>query len=223
MQIAVIGGTGAFGRGLTLRWGVRTDHELVVGSRDPQKARASAEDYREVIAGRNGTASVSGASNADAVAGADVVVLSVPPEYLSETIAEIADSLSAGTTVVSPAVPMTRDAEGFHYDSPETADSVTALVAREAPDDVAVTGAFHNVAAERLADLDYDLDLDIVVVADDADAVDAVVTLAEEIEGVRGLHGGGLSSATDVERITPLLINIRLNNGGMDHLAVRFT
>lgn len=191
MRVAIIGGTGDFGKGLALRWGRHANHELVIGSRDPRKAKTAVEEYLEELAARDVNADISGASNVDAAAGAEVVVLSVPPVYVIESTETISGSMRAGTTVVSPAVSLTRDAEGFHYDPPDTGDSITAVVAREPPDDVNVVGAFHNIAAERLADLDTDLDLDTVVIGDDEDAIDTVATLAEDIEGLRAFNGGG--------------------------------
>ena len=41
MHVALLGGTGDIGEGLALRWGLDTDHELLVGSRDPERDRKS--------------------------------------------------------------------------------------------------------------------------------------------------------------------------------------
>jgi hypothetical protein len=222
MRIALPGGTGDIGEGLALRWGVGTDHELAVGSRDAEKASRAAADYRETIAERGGDATVVGASNADATEGADVVVLSVPPDHVVATIESVADALAADAIVVSPAVAMARDGDGFHYDRPETADSVTAVAARAVPDGVAVVGAFHNLSANRLATLDAPLGVDTLVVADDEDAAATVADLAEQIEGLRAVRAGPIANAAEVEGLTPLLINVATNNDGMHHLGVRF-
>ena len=50
MRIALLGGTGDIGAGLALRWGLDTDHELLVGSRDPERARERAADYEATLA-----------------------------------------------------------------------------------------------------------------------------------------------------------------------------
>jgi hypothetical protein len=95
-------------------------------------------------------------------------------------------------------------------------------VADAVPDGVSVVGAFHNLAAGRLADLDADLGIDTLVVADDPDAKDTVTRLAEEIQGLRALDAGGLANAPEIEALTPLLINVAQNNEGMHDLGVRF-
>lgn len=221
MRIALLGGTGDIGEGLALRWGLHTDHELVIGSRDPQKAAQRAADYTETVAEHGADGTFVGAPNADAASGADVVVLSVPPEYVTDTVETVAESLADDAVVVSPAVSMSRDAAGFHYERPDTG-SVTEVVAAAVPDGVPTVGAFHNLAAGRLAALDVDLDLDTLVVADDEDAAETVAELVEEIEGLRSVRAGPLANAAEVEGITPLLINVAMNNGGMHHLGVRF-
>ena len=221
MRIAILGGTGDVGEGLALRWGADTDHTVVVGSRDAERAADAAADYRERLADRGHDATVEGAANADAVADADAVVLAVPPYHVSDTVATVAGDLSEGTVLVSPATGMKRDEDGFHYHRPG-AGSVTRVAADAAPDGVPVVGCFHNLAAGRLADLDADLGIDTLVVADDDDARETVTDLAESIEGLRALDAGPVANAAEVESLTPLLINVAVNNDGLHDLGVSF-
>jgi hypothetical protein len=221
MRIALLGGTGDIGEGLALRWAFDTDHEILVGSRDPERARTKAEEYVTELDSRGVEADVKGFENAMAADRARVVVLAVPPYHVGDTIESIADGLSAGDVLVSPATGIKRDDDGFHY-HPPSAGSVTRIAADAAPEDVPVVGAFHNLAAGRLANLDADLGVDTVVLADDEDPKRLVTDLAEEIEGLRALDGGGLANAPEVEALTPLLINVAANNGGMHDLGVRF-
>lgn len=222
MQIALLGGTGDIGEGLAMRWGLDTTHELVIGSRDQEKARQRATEYRERVSEYAGEPNITGTSNVDAVDGADVVVLSIPPEYVSETVETVASSLSENTVVVSPAVSMSRDSDGFHYERPTNEGSITAIVDKSTPDGVPTVGAFHNISADRLTNLDADLDVDTVVVSDDEQAKSTVANLIHDIEGLRAIDGGSLANAPEVEGITPLLINIAMNNSEMHHLGVRF-
>jgi NADPH-dependent F420 reductase len=152
---------------------------------------------------------------------ADVVVLAVPPYHVTDTVESVADKLDAGDIIVTPAAGLTRDDEGFHY-HPPSAGSVTALVADAAPDDVPVVGAFHSLAAGRLADLDADLDVDTLLLADDEAAKDTVAGLTEDIDGLRALDAGGLANAAEVESLTPLLINVAQRNDDLWDLGVRF-
>ena len=221
MRIALLGGTGDIGEGLALRWAFHTDHEVVIGSRDPDKARTKAEEYETELSSRGVDCKINGFENAMAADRARVVVLAVPAYHVTDTVEAIADSLDDETILVTPATGMQRDDDGFHYNRPG-AGSVTKLVAGAAPDDVPVVGAFHNLAAGRLADLDAGFDWDVPVVGDDADAAATVRELAEDIEGLRALDAGGLANAAEVESLTPLLINLAANNEGLHDLGLKF-
>jgi NADPH-dependent F420 reductase len=221
MRLALLGGTGDIGEGLALRWGLDTDHDLLVGSRDPEKGRESAAAYVDRLADRGVDAAIEGLGNEAAAERADVVVLSVPPYHVGDTIETVAPGLDAGDVLVSPAAGIKRDDDGFHYHRPG-AGSVTRVAAEAAPDDVPVVGAFHNLPAGRLADLDADLGIDTLVVADDAAAGATVRDLAGEIEGLRALDAGPIANAPEIEGLTPLLINVANNNEGLHDLGVRF-
>ncbi|QSG15522.1 NADPH-dependent F420 reductase [Halapricum desulfuricans] len=220
MQIAILGGTGDVGEGLALRWGYDTDHEVIVGSRDTERAREAASSYESKLAEHGRDVTIEGAKNPEAAAGADAVVAAVPAYHLTDTIKAVADKLD-DAVLVTPAVGMQRDEDGFHY-NPPSAGSVTALAAGAAPEDTTVVGAFHNLAAGRLADLDDDLEIDTLLVGDDDDAKATVADLADDIEGLRPLDAGGLANAPEIEGITPLLINVAQHNDGLHDLGVRF-
>ena len=220
MQVALLGGTGDIGEGLALRLGFDTEHELIIGSRDPDRARDSAAEYKTEIESRGRDVTISGAGNAEATADADVVVAGVPAYYLSDTIESVADEFD-GSILVSPAVGMKREDDGLSYNPPGVG-SVTALAAGAAPDGVPVVGAFHNLAAGRLANLDADLGWDVPVVGEDSDAKQTVMSLTGDITGLRALDAGGLGNASEVEAVTPLLINLAANNEGMHDLGVSF-
>jgi NADPH-dependent F420 reductase len=116
---------------------------------------------------------------------------------------------------------MQRDEAGMQY-NPPSAGSVTALAADAAPEDVPVVGAFHGLAAGRLADLDSDLGWDVPVIGDDEGAKTTIEGLVDAIEGLRGLDAGPLGAAPAVESLTPLLINLAANNDDLADLGVRF-
>ena len=221
MRIALLGGTGDIGEGLALRWAHDTDHEVVIGSRDPETAREAAEAYAATLADRGVEASLSGFENAMAADRGDVVVLAVPPYHVADTVEHVADRLGEDHILVTPATGMQRDDDGFHYHRPG-AGSVTQLAVDAAPEGVPVVGAFHNLAAGRLADLDADLGIDTLVVGDDEGAKTTVSALAEEIEGLRALDAGPVANAAEIESVTPLLINVAMHNSGLHDLGIRF-
>jgi NADPH-dependent F420 reductase len=221
MRIALLGGTGDIGQALALRWARDTDHEILIGSRDPEKAREKANEYETELDSVGVEREVKGFANEMAADRADVVVLAVPAFHARDTVAAVADRIEDADVLVSPAVGMDRDEDGFHYKPPK-AGSVTKLVADAAPESVPVVGAFHNLSADRLANLDVDLDLDTLLVGDDEDAVETVRQLADQIEGLRALKAGGIANAAEVESVTPLLINIAMENEGMHDVGVTF-
>jgi len=208
MRIAVLGGTGDFGHGLSLRL-AEAGHGVVVGSRDAEKAEEAADDYAETTGG-----DVTGATSAAAVEGVDAVVLAVPPDHAVATAEEADDALDA--PLVTPVVSMSREEGDFVYAPPEEGSSAAAV--RDAVS-VPVAGAFHNVAAGRLRDLDADLGLDIAVFGDEE--AKGVATDIVDSVGARPLDVGGFAVAPEVEAITPLLINAAIKNG-MHDLGVRF-
>lgn len=221
MRIALLGGTGDIGEGLALRLARDTDHEVLIGSRDPEKARDAVASYEDRLAEAGVAGDLKGFANEMAADRADVVVLSVPPYYAGDTVEAVADQLDAETILVTPAVGMKGDEDGMHY-HPPGAGSVTALVARRTPDEVPVVGAFHNLAAGKLADLSVDFDLDTLVVGDDADAKRTVRRLAEEIDGLRALDAGPIANAAEVESVTPLVINVAKYNDDMHDVGVKW-
>ena len=221
MRIALLGGTGDIGQALALRWARDTDHEILVGSRDPEKARQKTDEYETELASVGVEREVKGFANEMAADRADVVVLAVPAYHVRDTVEAVADRIGDADALVTPAVGMERDESGFHYKPPKVG-SVTELVADTAPEGAPVVGAFHNLSADRLANLDVELDLDTLVVGDNEDAVDIVASLAEQIDGLRALSAGGVANAAEVESLTPLLINIAMENEGMHDVGVTF-
>ncbi|MDS0477261.1 NADPH-dependent F420 reductase [Natrinema sp. 1APR25-10V2] len=221
MEIALLGGTGDIGQGLALRWARDSDHSVVIGSRDADKAEQKANEYYSALKQTGVTPDIAGYSNETAADSAEVVVVSVPPEYAPQTVETVAPVLGEDDVLVSPAVQMSRDASGFHYDPPETG-SVAEVIDRAAPDDVPVVSAFQNLAAGALSDLENELEADVVVTGDDSEAKQTVTALAEDIDGLRALDGGPLANTGVVESVTPLLINLAMNNDGMHDIGVRF-
>ncbi|GAB3671184.1 NADPH-dependent F420 reductase [Halopiger thermotolerans] len=211
MRIALLGGTGDIGEGLALRFGRDTDHEVLVGSRDPERARDAVADYEETLAAHGAEATVKGFVNEMVTDRADVAVLAVPPYHVGDTIESVEDALDDDTILVTPAVAMQRDEGGMQF-HPPAAGSTTELVARRAPDGVPVVGAYHNLPAGRLADLEADIDYDTPVVGTDRDAVRTVVDLTNEIEGLRALEAGPLSNAAAIESLTALTITLTMYN-----------
>ena len=77
------------------------------------------------------------------------------------------------------------------------------------------------MSAEELQDTQVDMQGDVVVCSDHADAKNLVIGLADKIKSLRGVDGGALANAKYVEQITPLLVNI--NRIYRTHSGIKIT
>lgn len=203
--ISVLGGTGALGRALALRL-ARAGHPVIVGSRDPERARATADELRTLLAEAGSEARVEGASNEEASTSGEIVLLATPWDESGESIAALAHVL-AGRLVVSCINPLGFDAQGPHgiaVADGSAAEQVATLLPAST-----VTAAFHHLSAPSLADLDKDLSgEDVLVCGDDAAARARVVALAAAVTGRPGVDVGALRHARVLEPFTAVLIAV---------------
>ncbi|MER7271889.1 NADPH-dependent F420 reductase [Micromonospora carbonacea] len=207
--VAVLGGTGPQGRGLARRFAA-AGLDVVLGSRDADRAAQAAA----ALPGR-----VRGAANADAAAAGDIVVVAVPWDGHAELLAELAPAL-AGKVVVDCVNPLGFDRQGA-YALP-VAEGSAAQQAAAILTASTVVGAFHHVSAVLLEDPDLDtVDTDVLVLGDDRAATDLVQDLAAVIPGVRGIYGGRLRNAHQVEALTANLISV--NRRYKAHAGLRVT
>ncbi|MGE0133106.1 MAG: NADPH-dependent F420 reductase [Blastocatellales bacterium] len=221
-RIAIIGGTGDQGKGLALRW-ARAGFEIIVGSRDAERAKAAAVAMRATLteSGSNDTG-VEGSANADAAANSSIIALTVPFAAHISTLKEIHGKIQPGSLLIDVTVPLEPAIGG----KPTRVLGVWAGSAAEqcrefAPDGVQVISAFQNVGADALADLDHEVECDIIVCGDDKEAKQRARPLVEAIPGCRYIDGGALANSRTVEAVTALLIgfNIRYKT----HTGLRIT
>ncbi|MFY1702039.1 NADPH-dependent F420 reductase [Micromonospora sp. WMMA1923] len=207
--VAVLGGTGPQGRGLARRFAA-AGLDVVLGSRDADRAAQTAA----ALPGR-----VRGADNADAAAAGDIVVVAVPFDGHADLLTALAPTL-AGKIVVDCVNPLGFDKQGAY---PLTvAEGSAAQQAAAILTDSTVVGAFHHVSAVILEDPDLDqVDTDVLVLGDDRAATDLVQDLAAVIPGVRGVYGGRLRNAHQVEAFTANLIAV--NRRYRAHAGLRVT
>ena len=212
--IGVIGGTGPQGRGLAYRW-ARAGLRVVIGSRDAARAQATAAELCELA----GVDIVTGAVNAECAAAADLVLVAVPWDGHAATVESLRAEL-AGKLVIDCVNPLGFDKQGpYPLTVPEgsAAQQAAALLTEST-----VTAAFHHVSAVLLADASLDkVDTDVLVLGDDREAVGTVIQLAGAIPGVRGVYGGRLRNAAQVEALTANLIAI--NRRYSAHAGIRIT
>jgi 8-hydroxy-5-deazaflavin:NADPH oxidoreductase len=206
--IAIIGGSGAEGTGLALRW-ARAGERIVIGSRDAERAKAAAAAIRE-RAGVSASDQVIGAENADAAANAEIVVVTVPFTSQAITLKSIKERLRPGTVLVDTTVPLAAGIGG----SPtrtlgvwqgSAAEQAAEIVGKE----ILVASTFHHLSAEKL-DADAPMDCDAIICSNHETARARAAELAEKIPGVRAINGGRLENARTLELMTALLIAINV-------------
>jgi len=211
--VAVLGGTGPQGRGLARRWAA-AGIPVVIGSRSAERAQETAATLADATGG-----TISGAGNAAAAEAGDVVVVAVPWDGHKELLESLTTQLR-GKVVVDCVNPLGFDKLGAY--ALEVPEGSAAQQAQEVLPDSMVIGAFHNVSAVLLEDPEVEtVDTDVLVLGDVREATDQVQALADAIPGVRGLYGGRLRNAHQVEALTANLISI--NRRHKAHAGVRIT
>ncbi len=199
MTIAVLGGTGAEGSGLAIRW-ANAGHAVILGSRNAEKAATAAQ----VLNAKLGSDRVRGMDNRAATAAADVVVLAVPYSAQQPTVEDVKSAL-AGKILIDVTVPLVPP-KVSKVQLPEGGSAVEAMQ-RLLGEQTRVVSAFQNVSAHYLSDLDRKIDCDVLVCGDDKEAREVAVQLAADA-GLRGVHAGVLANSAASEALTSALIAI---------------
>ena len=214
MKIGIIGGTGGMGEGFALRWSF--NHDILIGSRDKQKAEKAAEDtlsniksiYADKVKG-----TISGNDNISIARDSDVLILSIPYDNIYGTCKDISNAISENCIVISPIVPMGRNDNGFYYiPMEEGKKSAGVLVAENLPGCNKVVSAFHTISEIKLRDLKNPMNIDTFVCTDNKESLSTVNGLISEIEGLRSIYLGSLSLSYQAEVITPMILNASKQN-----------
>ena len=199
-MLGFIGGTGPEGRGLAVRFALAGERVLI-GSRDEARASKAAER----VMAKAPSADVAGVPNEDAARMGDPVFVTVPYAAQHLLLQALRNDLD-GKTVVCVVAPVA------FYDGVARAiavpDGSAALEAQAALPGSTVVAAFQTISGHDLLVPGRPIDSDVVVCADDEEARETVMRLAEKIAGVRAINGGGLQNAVYVESFTALLLNI---------------
>ena len=209
MNVSVLGGTGEQGRGLAQRL-ARAGQSVMIGSRTADRAQSIAAEIGSGVAG---------GSNEDAARFGDIVIVAVPWDGHRELLESLAFNL-AGKIVVDCVNPLGFDKQGAFALSVD--EGSAAQQAASVLPDSSVVAAFHHISAVLLLDDNVSsIETDVLVLGDDRDATDAVQALAGRIDGIRGIYGGRLRNAGQVEAFTANLIS--MNRRYKVHAGVRVT
>lgn len=199
LTLAVLGGTGKEGSGLASRWAL-SGYNVIIGSRDA----ARAAEYATNLNGQLGLTSIKGMGNPEAALAADVVILSVPYSAHQTTLEGLKEVLS-GKVVVDITVPLQPPkVRTVHLPEGKSAALEAQALLGES---TKVVAAFQNVSAEHLADPAHQVDCDVLVCGNDAEAKTIVIKLVEAT-GMKGVDAGSLANSIAVEALTPVLLYI---------------
>jgi len=216
--VAVVGGTGAEGSGLALRF-AKAGLRVLIGSRKLDRAQAVASE----IAAQAGAGEVTGHTNPDAVSKAAIVILTVPLSAQVETLKSIRTNFVSDAILVDATVPLEIAIGGRVSRTVSLWDgSAAQQAARLAPQGVPVVSTFHLLGAEALKNLAQPVDCDALICGDNPDAKAAVSALAQTIPGVRAIDAGSLENARFLESAAALLIALNLRHK-VSHSGLRIT
>ncbi len=214
MKIGIIGGTGGMGEGFAQRWCF--NHDVLIGSRDKQKAEKAAEDslnnIKSMFADKlKGT--ISGNDNISISKDSDVLILSIPYDNITGTCKDISNTIKDNCIIISPIVPMGRNDNGFYYiPIEEGKKSAAVVVAENLPNCNKIVSAFHTISEIKLKNLKIPLNADTFVCTDNKESLSIVNGLINEIEGLRSIFLGPLSLSYQAEVMTPMILNASKQN-----------
>jgi 8-hydroxy-5-deazaflavin:NADPH oxidoreductase len=215
--IPIIGGTGALGAGLAIRW-AQAEIPVVIGSRSAERAEEAAARVRETVPG----ADVTGLENGEAAGRGEIVFLTVPFRAQSENLNNLRGALRSGQILVDCTVPLAAAVSGKATRSLGVWQGSAAQQAQEmVPEGVTVVAALHTIAAPTLADTTAELGEDVLICGDRKADKARVARLVELIDGLRAVNAGPLEIARIVEQLTPLLISV--NSRYKAHAGIRLT
>lgn len=204
MRVAIVGGTGPFGTALATRLRSAARFEVVIGSRDPERAAAAASEL-----------GVAGASNEEAARSADLVVLATKADAALETARALRDAVGETPVLcVASELRVTRLGVLPGPDATSLAERLQAEL--RGP----VLAGLHSLAASSLARAEPP-DEDAFVCGDDAEAKALALGLAEQVTAGRAVDAGPLASARALEGFTAVLVGINKRYG--THAGLKVT
>ena len=202
--VAVIGGTGNEGPGLARRWATSGQYNVIIGSRQADKAERVASELNEQI-GQN---LLQGMANEAAAQAADICVLTVPYSAQGATLTALKEILQ-GKILVDVTVPL-KPPKVARVNVPSglsAAQEGQAILG----EGVRVVSAFQNISATHLASAHDEIECDVLICGDDKEAKKEVIALAAAA-GLRGIDAGPLQNAVAAEALTSVLIGINIRH-----------
>ena len=215
MKIGIVGGTGDIGKGMAIR--LSPKYDVIVGSREEVKAIAACDVCREALHGRGFECSLLGTTNQRTVDESDIVILAIPFEHVDPTLRALTGFEEK--IVVSPVNPLKKGA--YFYYAPPPEGSAAMMIEGMLPPSATVCAAFNNIAANKWRVLDEELDYSVAVCCDDDEVKQTIMDLIGAVSSLRAYDAGPLATASIVESVTPLILNIARFNRMRD-VGIKF-
>jgi NADPH-dependent F420 reductase len=195
MKVAIVGGTGAFGRALARR--LRgLGHQVAIGSRDAQRGKERAIEL-----------GVEGGANEDVVHGVDLVVLATKSNAALDTARELAETIGE-TPVLCVASDLAFTDAGVlpGRDERSIAEELSEIVHGPVASGLQSLSAAHLAASELP-------DEDALICGDDPRAKELAFELASELVGGRAVDVGPLANSRALEAMTAVILNVNREFG----------
>jgi len=215
VKIGIVGGTGDIGEDMALR--LSPVFDVIVGSREKDKAEATCRLGTETLKSRGKSCSLTGVSNQEAIDNADIIVLAIPFRHLAGTL----EGLHGfdGKIVIIPVNPMEKRDHFTFVPPPE--GSAALMVKRLLPPTARICSAFNTIAANKWKALDEEIAYSVPVCSDDGAAKREVMGIVNRISRLQAFDAGPLAASCMVEALTPLLLNIARYNK-MKDVGIQF-
>jgi NADPH-dependent F420 reductase len=213
MTVAIVGGTGDEGFGLALRL-ARSGERVVIGSRSEERGAEAAARAGETL---GSDARIEGTENAESVAGADIVFVTVPYAGQADIYRSLKEHWRADTIVCDATTPLAtavggRPTQVIRPWHGSAAEQARALL----PEAVRLVAGFHTVGAEALTELEHPVVGDVLLCGKDPEAKAAVGALIDRIPDLRWVDCGPLPMARILEPLTALMISVNRRYGIKD-------
>ncbi|MAJ30110.1 MAG: NADPH-dependent F420 reductase [Gammaproteobacteria bacterium] len=195
--IGIFGGTGALGSALSKKWS-KTGHQIIIGSRNADKAISVAEEINAEIGNNN----VTGSDLMETAKNCGIAVLAVPYFSHSETLNQIKPFLS-GKILVDTTVPLSKPVTKVNLPKQGSAALEAQMLLGE---EVLVVSALQNIGSHLVGSQEK-IDAEVLVCGNSNDAVDEVITLIGDL-GLQCWHAGSIENSAAAEALTSVLISI---------------
>ena len=195
MKVAIVGGTGAFGRALARKLH-GLGYDVHVGSRDAQRGRERAIEL-----------GVQGGSNDEVVRDADLVVLATRSSAALDTARHLVDAIGE-TPVLCVASDLAFTDAGVlpGRDGRSLAEELSEIVRGPVASGLQSLSAAHLGASEAP-------DEDALVCGDDAPTKQLALELADGLVGGRAVDVGPLANSRALEAMTAAILNVNRGYG----------